>query len=93
MERALSIFVPGFIAALGTTGITGPARAADESAPGRLISVADAMLHVYCVGHGTPAVVFDAGLGGNYLDWTFVQAKIAETHRACALRQARRGLE
>ncbi len=70
--------------ALAITGLTEVARGFDESPPGRLIAVADATLHVYCVGHGTPAVVFDAGLGGNYLDWTFVQAKVAETHRACA---------
>ena len=83
MKRAPSIFVPGFVLALATAGLTGVARGSDESAPGRLIAVADSTLHVYCVGQGTPAVVFDAGLGGNYLDWTFVQAKIAETHRAC----------
>ncbi|UDL95642.1 alpha/beta fold hydrolase [Lichenihabitans sp. PAMC28606] len=59
------------------------ARAGDDMPPGQLVSVGDAMLHVSCVGAGTPAVVFEAGLGGNSFDWTFVQARLAATHRAC----------
>lgn len=84
MGQRLSILRAGAVAALALAGAGAAAGAEDADAPGRLLPVADAMLHVYCVGAGTPAVVFDAGLGGNYLDWTFVQARVSENHRACA---------
>ena len=84
MRQALSIALGGVLAGLAVLKGAAPACAVEEAAPGRLFPVADAMLHVYCVGHGTPAVVFDAGLGGNYLDWTFVQARLSATRQACA---------
>ena len=65
--------------------------AEEATPPGRLVTVADAMLHVYCVGHGTPAVVFEAGLGGNYLDWTFVQAQVGTRRLACSYDRAGAG--
>ena len=37
------------------------------SPPGRLIAVDGHHLHLYCTGHGTPAVVFDSALGGSCL--------------------------
>ena len=71
--------------------LASPGFAQEASPPGRLVSVADAMLHVYCVGHGTPAVVFEAGLGGNYLDWTFVQARVGARRLACSYDRAGAG--
>lgn len=83
MGQVLSIVLAGAAAALATTARVEVARA-EDAAPGRMIPVADALLHLYCVGHGTPAVVFDAGLGGNYLDWSLAQPRLSATHRACA---------
>lgn len=53
-------------------------------APGELIAVADNNMHIYCVGEGSPTVIFEAGLGGNYMDWVLVQPTITEHTRACA---------
>lgn len=52
--------------------------------PGRLVPVADTMLHILCTGAGSPTLVLQAGLGGNVLDWTFVQPKLAQHHRVCS---------
>lgn len=84
MGQVLSTVMAGMVAALALAGAGGDARADGDAAPGRILPVADAMVHVYCVGEGAPAVVLDAGLGGNYLDWTFVQARLGATHEACA---------
>lgn len=84
MGRTRSAILAGATAISAIVGPNVAARSEEDHAPGQLLPVADALLHVYCVGRGAPAVVFDAGLGGNYLDWTFVQARLAATHLACA---------
>lgn len=53
-------------------------------APGDLIAVDGTDMHIYCVGEGSPTVLFEAGLGGNYMDWIQVQSTIAEQTRTCA---------
>ena len=64
-----------------------PASAQDgvlASAPGRLLPVAGSVLHILCTGIGAPTVVLQAGLGGNVLDWTYVQPILASRHRVCS---------
>ena len=57
-------------------------------APGQLVSIGTHGLHLYCVGAGRPAVVFDAALGGSSLSWTFVQPAVAEFTTACVYDRA-----
>lgn len=45
-------------------------------------------LNLYCVGQGSPTVVFDAGLGGNTASWDLVQPLIAQHTRACSYDRA-----
>jgi pimeloyl-ACP methyl ester carboxylesterase len=48
---------------------------------GKLISVGEHNLHIIIMGEreaGKPAIVMDAGVGNNSLDWQIVQAKLAE---------------
>lgn len=47
-------------------------------APGRLVDIGGYRLHIYCLGHGSPAVVLDSGAGGSFYDWRKVQPQIAE---------------
>ncbi len=64
-----------------------PASAEDgvsAQAPGRLLPVAGSMLHILCTGAGAPTVVLQAGLGGNVLDWTYVQPILAQRFRVCS---------
>lgn len=60
-------------------------------APGEIISIDGADMHIYCVGEGSPTVIFEAGLGGNYMDWTLVQPAIGDHTRACAYDRAGMG--
>ena len=56
--------------------------------PGRLVSIGTHRLHLHCAGNGTPAVIFDAALGGSSLSWTFVQPAVATFTAACTYDRA-----
>jgi pimeloyl-ACP methyl ester carboxylesterase len=56
--------------------------------PGRLVSLGTHRLHLRCAGSGTPAVVFDAALGGSSLSWTYVQPAVAAFTAACVYDRA-----
>lgn len=45
-------------------------------------------LNLYCIGHGTPTVVFDSGLGDGTKAWGLVQPAIARRTRACSYDRA-----
>ena len=51
--------------------------------PGRLLSIGTHRLHLHCAGSGSPAVVFDAALGGSSLSWTYVQPAVAAFTTTC----------
>jgi pimeloyl-ACP methyl ester carboxylesterase len=76
------------LAALLTSFAT---RADEFQPPGRLVPVFDTLLHLDCTGSGAPTVVLEAGLGGNFLDWTLVQPKLAMTQRVCSYDRAGAG--
>ena len=52
-----------------------------EVAPGR-------RLNLYCVGNGSPTVIFEAGLGNETGTWGFVQPAIGAHTRACSYERA-----
>jgi pimeloyl-ACP methyl ester carboxylesterase len=45
-------------------------------------------MNIYCIGDGSPTVVFDAGLANWSQIWGFVQPEIAKRTRACAFDRA-----
>jgi len=53
--------------------------------PGRLVRLSDGrLLHIKCVGTGTPTVLLTAGLGEWGATWRLVQPALAERYRTCA---------
>ncbi len=56
--------------------------------PGQLYSVGEHRLHLFCVGDGEQTVIFDSGVGGNYLDWVQVQPKVSKFTRVCSYDRA-----
>lgn len=56
--------------------------------PGRLIALATHRLHLLDTGHGTPAVVFDAALGGSFLSWSLIQPHVSRLTRTCSYDRA-----
>jgi pimeloyl-ACP methyl ester carboxylesterase len=60
--------------------------------PGRLVAADDgAKLNLYCMGHGSPAVVFDSGWEDWAPAWAIVQPRVAKWTRACAYDRAGAG--
>ena len=53
------------------------------SVPGQLVDIGTHRLHIYCLGHGSPAVIMDAGLGGISLEWFPVLTALAKHAQAC----------
>lgn len=60
--------------------------------PGKLVSAGDgARLNLYCMGSGSPTVVFDSGWEDWAPAWAVVQPKIAAWTRACSYDRAGAG--
>ncbi|MBI4885470.1 MAG: alpha/beta hydrolase [Acidobacteria bacterium] len=82
--RTSAIFV--FLALAGAT-YQGTATALERRRfphPGRLITVGDRQLHIYCLGEGTPTVVLEAPAAGMSAVWGWVQPAVAATTRVCS---------
>jgi len=57
--------------------------------PARLLDIGNGRkMNIYCLGHGSPVVIFEAGLGDQIRAWATVQPAIAETTRACSYDRA-----
>jgi formylglycine-generating enzyme required for sulfatase activity len=61
------------------------------ASPGQLVDVGGFRLNLYCMGSGSPAVVFDAGWGDWAPAWSKVQPEIAKWTRACSYDRAGTG--
>lgn len=59
--------------------------------PGQLVSVNGSRLSLYCIGNGSPAVVFDSGFLDWAPSWSKVQPEIATFTRACSYDRAGTG--
>jgi pimeloyl-ACP methyl ester carboxylesterase len=60
-------------------------------APGQLVDVGGFKLHINCRGAsraGSATVVAESGAGGTSLDWSLVQADLAQTTRVCSYDRA-----
>lgn len=45
-------------------------------------------LNLFCLGHGSPVVILDAGTGGSTASWQYVQIRIAQTTTVCSYDRA-----
>jgi pimeloyl-ACP methyl ester carboxylesterase len=61
------------------------------AAPGQLVDVGTHHLHLDCSGHGSPAVILEAGNLGMSADWIKVQQQVAATTRVCSYDRAGMG--
>ena len=69
-------------------GVPGDERYA---APGQLVYAGGTELNIYCMGSGSPTVVFDAGWEDWSPTWSAIQPAIASHTRACAYDRAGSG--
>ena len=57
-------------------------------APWRLVDIGGRVLHVNCLGQGTPTVILEAGLGSGAVTWQHVQRPLSEITRVCSYDRA-----
>ena len=73
-----------------TTGGSTPADIV-YGKPGQLVAVDGSRLNLYCMGSGSPAVVFDSGWEDWAPSWSIVQPQISRWTRACSYDRAGAG--
>ena len=81
------------VAVSGQQGASGGSSPADilYAQPGQLVSVNGFRLNLYCMGTGSPTVVFDSGWGDWASAWSKVQPQVAKWTRACSYDRAGTG--
>jgi pimeloyl-ACP methyl ester carboxylesterase len=70
-----------------TAGVSSPADTV-YAQPGKLVDAGGFLLNVYCMGSGSPTVVFDSGWGDWAPVWSKVQPEVAKWTRACSYDRA-----
>src|ERR1051326_1705205 len=83
----------GLILAVNAVGQGTTSTAADlvYVRPGQLVDVGGFRLNLYCMGSGSPTVVFESGWGDWAPAWSKVQPQIAKWTRACSYDRAGTG--
>jgi pimeloyl-ACP methyl ester carboxylesterase len=56
--------------------------------PGKSYDVGGYKMHIYCTGQGSPTLLLDAGLGGDWTEWGAVQPELSKTTRVCSYDRA-----
>jgi pimeloyl-ACP methyl ester carboxylesterase len=81
------------LTALAAVVETVAGRSGDKNypAPGELLIVGEAQMHVHCIGSGSPTVLLEAGLGESSLTWADVQHSLARHTRVCSYDRAGHG--
>ena len=57
-------------------------------APGELIAIDERVMHVNCIGQGSPTVIFELGVGSASAAWSDVHKQVSLFTRACAYDRA-----
>ncbi|NTU55284.1 MAG: alpha/beta hydrolase [Anaerolineales bacterium] len=57
-------------------------------APGKQVEVNGYLMHIHCVGSGSPTVVIDAGNGSFSIEWMPIQEELSQTTRVCVYDRA-----
>jgi pimeloyl-ACP methyl ester carboxylesterase len=57
-------------------------------APGDFYQVDGYTMHLYCIGTGSPTVVLESGLGGDWIYWQKVQPEVGKSTRVCSYDRA-----
>src|SRR5215204_881020 len=59
--------------------------------PGEMVDVGTHLMHINCVGRGSPTVILESGLGNMSADWANIQPEVAKTTRVCSYDRAGTG--
>jgi pimeloyl-ACP methyl ester carboxylesterase len=77
--------------ALHTSAVAAPDAGATYAKPHQRIDIGGRKLNLYCMGSGSPTVIFDAGAGQAGWDWWRVHPAVATKTQACIYDRAGMG--
>src|ERR1700716_498542 len=80
-----------YLLLVAQSGVSGAQADTIYARPGRLVSAGAHRLNLYCMGSGSPTVVFDSGWEDWSPAWAIVQPRVATFTRACAYDRAGAG--
>ena len=86
MRRPLAAMLVGIGALGGAAFAQAPALSDDSmyTRPGLIVPAAGTRLNLYCIGSGSPTVVFDSGHQDWAPAWSTIQPEVARWTRACS---------
>ena len=94
-RKQIVLLLAVFVFTVAALGQDATSPAPDDSIftrPGQIVSAGDgARLNLYCMGSGSPTVVFESGWGDWAPAWSVVQPRIAKWTRACSYDRAGAG--
>jgi len=79
------------VSAVGQSPMAAAPKDTVYANPGKLVSANGTRLNLYCIGSGSPTVVFDSGWEDWAPAWAIVQPRIAQWTRACSYDRAGAG--
>jgi pimeloyl-ACP methyl ester carboxylesterase len=93
MKQTQIVLLAVLISAIAVSGqqVTGSGSAPADvvyGQPGQLVDVGGFRLNLYCMGSGSPAVIFDSGWGDWAPVWSKVQPEVAKWTSACSYDRA-----
>src|SRR3984893_8786731 len=93
LQSSTEVTMKTLAASVSIGFLIGSAAAGDHlyARPGQLVAVNGTRLSLYCMGTGSPAVVFDSGWEDWAPVWTIVQPEVAKWTRACSYDRAGAG--
>lgn len=59
--------------------------------PGELHTVDGRLMHIHCIGSGSPTIIVEQGIGGPSIDWNDINERMSAISRVCAYDRAGMG--
>ena len=91
MMKPFSIAFAACLLLVTQSSVTGAQADTIYARPGQLVSAGAHRLNLYCMGSGSPTVVFDSGWEDWAPAWSVVQPRVATFTRACSYDRAGAG--
>lgn len=86
MRRIIALWSITLWGLFGGVGVS--AQQVSSPPIGRLYTVHERSMHLYCTGSGSPTVILEGGVGGFSLTWSPVQDELSRLTRVCSYDRA-----
>jgi pimeloyl-ACP methyl ester carboxylesterase len=88
LRGVVAVLLGALVLAIAVPAIARVTGGDPYTRPQQLVDIGGRRLNLYCIGHGSPLVVLEAGLALPTSVWHLVQPRVARTTRVCAYDRA-----